>query len=497
MREFGTPPSSLEAERAVLAMCLLDNEAIDVAAETLASDDFYSEANASLFELARHMRGNGAPVDTITLRNELVTHGRLAAVGGDEYLLGLTQGQNLTAAFNGQVETYAKIVREKAALRNLRKVCFEVATGAGGAIEEGIPAFLDSSEAKLFAASSLRHGPESSERVGSIARRRYKQLEEAARDGRAPGIQTGLAGLDFMLRGFRGGHLYIIAGQASMGKTALAGTICDRVALRAPAFWWSGEMPREDVTDRLLASHGSVDGNRIRGAELTSEDWGRLAMACNELDTLPIVVDDTPAITLHQLRSKARRARKELGGLGLVVVDYLQLMRSGAKHEKREEEVAAVSRGLKALAGELACAVVAMSALTKEDRAARDKRPHLRDLRESGMIGFDANAVIFLYRDEYYHPESTSDAGVAEIIVAKQRSGPTGTVRARFFPEFTRFDNLEDWREPAPPPPSRLEEKALKKQQRGHLQLVKGAQDDAPHPADTPPTQPTLPGADE
>lgn len=440
------PPNALDAERAVLGGILVDNEVLDVVTEILSADDFYSAANAQIYEAMRELWGGGAPVDHTTLRAELVQHGKLAAVGGDEYLLGLTH--QIPTLDNAAA--HARIVRRCSTLRLLILACHEVQATAYGAIDD-VPRFLDEAETKIFAATqTLGQARDSSERVGAISGRRYAQLEEAQRTGRVPGIPTRITGLDTLLRGLHPGHLDIISGRPGVGKTALAGVLALNVSRQDhPVLWWSGEMPREDCTDRLLAAEARIDGNRMRGAQLSREDWPKLADAVAELARLPLIIDDTPAITLHQLRARARRVRKAEGGLALIVVDMLQLVRSGQRHDKREEEIATVSRGLKALAGELGCTVLALSAMVKGDRTAKDKRPRLEDLRGPNEIGHDPNAVIFLYRDEMENPD-TKDAGIAEIIVAKQRSGPTGTVRIRFYREYTRFDNLDNW-EPEPP----------------------------------------------
>lgn len=487
---LGPPPHDLVAERSVISGVLLDNDALDLVTPILAPDDYYAKPHARIFEVMCQLHAGGAPLDTVTLQRELAQHGLLRDAGGIEYLLEITN----SIPFVANIESHAQIVHECAALRRLRAVCLEVAAGTAQPMASAA-AFIDAAEGKLFGASALRRpGQSEPERVGLIIERRRREVAKQQQEGRRPGIDTGIVGLDFLLKGLRRGHLYVLAGQAGMGKTAASGTIGVNVAARAQGavLWWTGEMPRDDVGDRVWSAWASVDGNRIRGADPDADDWQRLTDACGETQRLRLFVDDTPAITMQQLRAKARRLKAAEGDLALIVVDYLQLMRTGMKHDKREEEVAALSRGLKALAQEIGCSVLAISTLVKEDRNSSNKRPVLRDLRESGMIGFDANAVIFLYRDEYYHPDNTTDAGVTEINVAKQRSGPTGIVRARFFPEYTRIDNLEDWDRPAPPAESKLEKRALAKQARKQQRV-----DDAPHPADTTDPQQALPGAAE
>jgi replicative DNA helicase len=438
-----TPSQTLEAERAVLASILLDNESLHGVREQLEDRDFHDARHAALYRAMCALDARSVPIDGTTLRNELQLRGDDKRVPL-ELILGLTNTIPLVA----NVEAHALVVHERAALRRLSLACAAIAQETLGELDS-VRTFLDDAEARILAATQLRRtGARSSERIGAISARRYGELERDMREGRPPGLPTGILGLDELLAGLHPGHMLVLGGQPGQGKSALVGTIAAEVARQGrPVLWWSGEMPREDLCDRVLAAASSVDGGRIRGVKLVADDWTRLVTSVEAMQAWPLEIDDAPAITLHQLRAKARRVRRELGGLALVVVDYLQLMRSGERHEKREEEVAAISRGLKALAGELACTVIAVTTLVKPLREARDKRPHLGDVRESGMIGFDANAVLFVYRDEVYHRE-TVDRGIAEIIIAKQRGGPTGTVRTAFTPGFTRFDNLEDWREP-------------------------------------------------
>jgi replicative DNA helicase len=436
------PPSSLEAERSVLGGVLLDNDAMNVVIEILSADDFYSEANSKIFEVVGNLFAAGKTVDTTILRADLVQRGWLSAVGGDEYLYSLTD----TIPTVANIEAHAKIVREKSVVRKLILSCHEIAAlgyGDYGDMEE----FLDQAERQVFEVAKER-ARNPYEHIKDVVLRTFREINEAAeRKERITGLPTGFDRLDRLTAGMHPGELIIVAGRPAMGKTAFALNVavnaCD--ARRVPVAVFSLEMPKEQLARRMLCSEARVDGSRLRTGQLSRDDWPKLAQAAGILSDLPVWIDDTPGLTVMELRAKARRLRVD-AGLGLVVVDYLQLMRSGARRtESREQEISEISRSLKGLAKELSIPIIALSQLNRgvESRGVKDKRPQLADLRESGAIEQDADTIHFIYRDEVYNKD-TADRGVAEIIIGKQRQGPTGTMRVRFFNEYTRFDNLAE-----------------------------------------------------
>jgi replicative DNA helicase len=434
------PPSDLGAESSVLGGVLLSNEALNTVVEILTPDDFYSEANRHIYQAMVDLTGSGQPVDLVTLRARLEATGKLGAAGGDDYLFSLTN----TIPAIANIEAHAQIVREKAVVRSLILVCQEIA--ARGYSDYGsLDPFLDSSEKSIYDVSKkrLRHPYE---HVGRVVTRAFGQITAAAeRKQHVTGLPTGFTELDKKTAGMHPGDLIIVAGRPSMGKTALALNIAVNAARAGEGVQvvvFSLEMPKEQLASRMLCSEARVNASLVRTGRLHRDDWPPLVRAAGEISELPIWIDDTPGLSLMELRAKARRLKAEKG-LSLVVIDYLQLMRSGSRSESREQEISEISRSLKALAKELNLPVLALSQLNRgvETRGTKDKRPQLSDLRESGAIEQDADTIIFVYRDEVYDKES-KDKGIAELIVGKQRQGPTGTVRCSFSHEYTRFDNL-------------------------------------------------------
>jgi replicative DNA helicase len=448
------PPNALEAERAVLGGILLENEAINVVLEELSVDDFYSEANAKIFEAMVELFRRSQPVDHVTLREALVHSGKLASIGGDDYLLSLSN----TIPSVSNIQAHACIVREKSLVRALIQACHEVTSrgyGDYGPVED----FLDQSESAIFGVARKR-SRNPYEHVKDVVMRTFQEIHETANRGELiTGLPTGYQQLDKMTAGMHGGDLIIVAGRPGMGKTSFALNVAHNacVKTKVPVAIFSLEMPKGQLVRRLLGSEARVDGNRIRTGQLQKDDWPKLADAAGTLSELPIWIDDTPAITMLELRAKSRRLRSEVG-LSLIVVDYLQLMRSGSRNESREQEISEISRSLKALAKELEIPVIALSQLNRgvESRGVRDKRPQLSDLRESGAIEQDADTIWFIYRDEVYNRDS-DDRGIAEIIIGKQRAGPTGTCRVRFFSEYTRFDDLAESEYYGAPAPGRAD----------------------------------------
>ncbi len=435
------PPYSLEAERSVLGGILLENNAIHGVVEHISASDFYSEANVQIFQAMLDLFSRGQPVDTITVREELSKHSKLQSAGGDEYLLELTN--TIPAVVN--IESHSKIIREKSVIRKLISACHEVAAGGYGDYGD-FETFLDQSEKSIFSVVKERER-NPTQHIAAVVKATFEEIDQAAKNkGHVIGLPTGFDKLDHMTAGLHPGDLVIVAGRPGMGKTAFALNIgvnaC--IARKKTTAIFSLEMASEQLVRRMLCSEARVDGSRLRTGHLLREDWPKLVAAAGLVSGLPIWVDDTPALTLMELRGKSRRLMAE-HDLGLIVVDYMQLMRSGSRNESREQEISEISRSLKALAKELRVPVLALSQLNRgvESRGNKDKRPQLSDLRESGAIEQDADTIMFIYRDEVYNKD-TPDVGIAEVIIGKQRSGPVGVMRCRFFNEYTRFENLAE-----------------------------------------------------
>lgn len=436
------PPHSLDAERAVLGGILLENNALNSASQILDPDDFYSRANSLVFDAMSALFRKGQPVDLVTLRSWLSDHGNLQKAGGDEHLLSLTD----TIPTVENIEHHANIVREKALVRRLITRCHEIAARGYGEYGE-VNEFVDDAEKQIFdVAKQSASSPY--EHIKDVVIRTFEQVTEAAeRKERITGLPTGFKKLDKMTAGLKPGELIIVAGRPGMGKTALAMNVALHACSQrqAPVVCFNLEMSKEELARRLLCQEARVDGGRMRTGMLSRDDWTRLTSAAGTLTNIPLFIDDTPAITIMELRGKCRRLMSE-HGLGLVVVDYLQLMRAGTKVESREKEVSEISRSLKALSKELKVPVMALSQLNRgvEQRSGKDKRPQLSDLRESGAIEQDADVILFVYREEFYNRDDPELRGLAEIIIGKQRAGPVGIVKCRFFHEYTRFENLDE-----------------------------------------------------
>ncbi len=436
------PPHSLDAERAVLGGILLENNALNTVTQVLTPDDFYSRANALIFEAMGELFRRGQPVDLVTLRGWLVDRGNLQKAGGDEHMLSLTE----TVPTVENIEHHAEIVRDKATVRRLITRCHEIAAQGYGDYGD-VKEFVDEAEKKVFeVAKAQKKAPY--EHIKDVVIRTFEQVTAAAeRKERITGMPTGFAKLDKMTAGLKGGELIIVAGRPGMGKTAFALNVALNgcAERKEPVVVFSLEMAKEELARRLLCSEARVDGGRMRTGMLTRDDWTKLTSTAGTLTNLQLFIDDTPALSITELRGKARRLKSE-HGIGLVVVDYLQLMRAGSKVESREKEISEISRSLKALAKELEIPVMALSQLNRgvETRSGKDKRPQLADLRESGAIEQDADVILFIYREEFYNREDPELRGLAEIIIGKQRAGPVGSVKCRFFHEYTRFENLAE-----------------------------------------------------
>jgi len=442
-------PWNREAEQAVLGAMMLDQDAALRALELLDDAAFYQEAHRRLFRAMSALIKRGSVIDPVTLRDELTRSGDLEGAGGMEYIATLIDVVPTAA----NVTYHAKIVREKAVLRRLIETSTQIIQLA---YEARDPAgeILDAAEHRVFQVSQMRHA-EDFVRLKELLWPTMERIEKLQRGGRAvTGVGSGFIDLDELTAGFQPGDLIVIAARPSMGKTAFALNVAQHAAIEhgAGVAIFSLEMSKEALVQRLMCSEGLVDAQRLRRGQLRDEDYPKLARAAGLLGTAPIWIDDSGMLSPLEMRSKARRLKAEQDSLALVIVDYLQLMQGPRDAESRQQEISHISRSLKALAKELNVPVLALSQLSRApEQRAGDHRPKLSDLRESGAIEQDADVVLFIYRDEVYKgPEDekgNSLEGLAEIIVGKQRNGPTGTVPLYFKKEFTRFDN-RSFREP-------------------------------------------------
>ena len=436
------PPQDVDAERSVLGAMLLEAEAASEALSLLSGEDFYRSAHARIFSAMADLFERNEPLDEVTVAARLKTQGQLEQVGGSHYLASLTE--RVPTAAN--IAHYARIVRARALTRRL----IQAATSIAGSGYDGtgeVETLLDEAEKKIFEVTSSREQrgfTSIKELVDSSFRYIETQFE---RKENVTGVPTGFVDLDNITSGLQPGDLIIIAGRPSMGKTAFAMNIAQNAAInkKCSVAVFSLEMSKEQLAIRMMCSEAKVESQKVRGGRLAQEDWHKLSLAANSLLHAPIYIDDTSSLSVLEMRAKSRRLQAE-HGLGLVVVDYLQLMRGRASTEGREREISEISRGLKALARELSVPVMALSQLNRSLESRSDKRPMLSDLRESGAIEQDADVIGFVYRDDYYDQDS-EDKGLAEVIIGKQRNGPTDTVKLRFAREYTRFENYVPERE--------------------------------------------------
>jgi replicative DNA helicase len=435
-----TLPHNPEAERTVLGAILVDNAAFNSAAEILGREDFYRDAHRRIFDAMAALAERSQPIDLVTLKNELLRQNALEAVGGASYLAGLVDGLPRVSS----VEHWSRIIKERAVLRNLIHAgnrivqsCFEG--------EDEAATLLDRAEKAVFdiAESRIRQGFVGMREIVKESFRTIDQLS-LSKDV-VTGLPTGFVDIDEMTSGLQRGDLVIVAGRPAMGKTSLCLNIAQHVALRVgeTVGLFSLEMSKEQLALRMLCADARVDAHRLRTGKLNEKDWARLAKAYTDLSQCKIFVDDSATITPLEMRAKCRRLKAE-HGLSLIVVDYLQLVSSSSRVENRQQELSAISRSMKGLAKELDVPVLALSQLSRAPEARTDRRPQLSDLRESGALEQDADIVMFIYREEEYKP-TDENKGLAEIIIGKQRNGPTGSRKLAFIKEFTRFENLE-WR---------------------------------------------------
>jgi replicative DNA helicase len=438
------PPQSSEAEQSVLGALLLDNTAWERMADLVTDGDFYAYQHRLIFASVGKLINANKPADVITVFDALRTHGQAEEAGGIEYLNKLAQ--YVPSAAN--VRRYAEIVREKSILRKLITASDEISTSAFSPQGKDVPKLLDEAEQKIFQiaedGSRMNQGFIGMDRLVVDLLDRVEEMSQNPND--ITGVPTGFYDFDRMTSGMQAGDMIVLAARPSMGKTALAINIAEHVALNEglPVAVFSMEMGAAQLAVRVVGSIGRIDQQRLRTGKLTDEEWPRLTEAIEKLRNVSLHIDESPGLTPSELRARARRlARAQGGKLGLIVVDYLQLMTgsSSGAEENRATELGEISRGLKMLAKELQCPVIALSQLNRSVETRTDKRPMMSDLRESGAIEQDADVIMFIYRDDYYNKDS-KEPGVAEIIIGKQRNGPTGTIKLAFLKPLTKFESL-------------------------------------------------------
>lgn len=431
------PPHSLEAEQSVLGAMILDKEAINTAIEIIRPDDFYKEANKEIFEAILILFNKNEPVDLITLSEELKRRGTLENIGGVTYLANLSSGVATTA----NVKYYCKIIEEKSILRRLIYSCNDVVAKSYEDSDE-VNAIIEKAEKSIFDITQGRHR-EGFSPLNEVLLASFSQIEErAANQGALTGLTTGFIDLDNKLSGLQKSDLILLAARPSMGKTAISVNIVTNAALKANAnvAIFSLEMSKEQLVQRMISAAAHVDLQKIISGRLSEDEWIQVINSMGPLSQANIFIDDTAGISLMEMKAKCRRLKIEKG-LDLVMIDYLQLMQSEGRQESRQQEISAISRGLKALAKEMECPVIALSQLSRAPELRSDHRPILSDLRESGAIEQDADVVLFLYRDEYYH-EDSEKKNIGEVIIAKHRNGPTGSIELAFKKEYTKFVNM-------------------------------------------------------
>lgn len=441
--EGRVPPHSEDAEKSLLGAMMLSREAVMMAVETLVPDDFYSSVHRAIFSAMCALYAAGRPVDLVTMTEELNRTGRMEGIGGLPYLTSLSR--SMPSAANAQA--YARIVEEKSVLRRMICACDAISTECYTE-EKTVPEILDNAEKQVYNIS-MKRSSDALVHIKPTLMTTYANIEETyLNKGRIQGVPSGFAELDRLTTGFHGGEFILVGARPSMGKTAFMLNIAQHAAMvaRKTVAFFSLEMPREQLANRMLCGEAHVDMQSVRQGSLTDEDWLRLADALGPLAQSPIYFDDTSSITIPEMRSRCRRMQME-HGLDLIMVDYLQLMSSTGRNESRQNEVSDLSRQLKLLALELKIPIIVGSQLSRGAAQRQDHRPILSDLRDSGAIEQDADTVMFLHREDYYNPE-TEDKNIAEVIVQKQRNGPLGTVRLGWEARFTRFFNLTDQVEP-------------------------------------------------
>ncbi|GAA5172159.1 MULTISPECIES: replicative DNA helicase [Halomonadaceae] len=435
------PPHSLEAEQSVLGGLMLDNSAWDTVSELLVADDFYRYEHRLVFNAMIPLAEGGHPLDVVTLSEALESRDQLDTVGGLGYLADLAR--NTPSASN--IRAYANIVRERATLRKLIQAANQIAESSFAPQGRPSDELVNEAERLVFQISESRPkmgGPIGMSELLSKAVDRIDELFNM--QGRMTGLSSGFRDLDDMTSGFQPSDLVIVAGRPSMGKTTFAMNIVEHAVISSdkPVMVFSMEMPAESLMLRMLSSLGRIDQTRVRTGQLEDEDWPRLTSAVNLLKDKKLFIDDTAALSPNEMRSRIRRVVREHGNLGMIMIDYLQLMQIPGFSENRTGEISEISRSLKGLAKEFDCPVVALSQLNRSLEQRPNKRPVMSDLRESGAIEQDADVITFVYRDEVYNQDNPDNKGLAEVIIGKQRNGPIGTVHLAFIGKYTRFEDL-------------------------------------------------------
>lgn len=438
------PPHSIEAESSVLGGVLLENGAWDRVSDVLTEHDFYRYEHRMVFVAMNALINAAKPADVITVFEQLQSVGKAVEVGGLGYLNSLAQ----YVPSAGNIRRYAEIVRDRSILRKLVSTSDEISASAFNPMGRPVAAILDEAEQKIFhigeEGSRTKQGFQSMDTLAVKLMDRVQEMADNPSD--VTGVPTGFYDLDRMTSGLQAGDLIVLAARPSMGKTALAINIAEHVALHEglPVAVFSMEMGASQLAVRIVGSIGRIDQSHLRTGKLTDDEWPRLTETIEKLRTISLHIDETAGLTSSELRANARRLSRQCGQLGLIVVDYLQLMSgsSSMDGENRATELGEISRGLKMLAKELKCPVMALSQLNRSVETRPDKRPMMSDLRESGAIEQDADIIMFIYRDEYYSKEACKEPGVAEIIIAKQRNGPTGMIKLAFLNKITKFESL-------------------------------------------------------
>ncbi len=441
MDAFKIPPNSIQAEQSVLGGLMIDNQTWDSVADKLVEIDFYQRNHQLIFRAIAQLAEKQSPFDVITISEALDAIGELENVGGLSYL-GLMAKDTPSAA---NIVSYATIVRERSVLRQLIHVGTNITNSAFNTEGRETSELLENAEREVFKIAEQRQrGQGGFIPIKALLARAVDRIETLfEQEGSITGAATGFTDFDAMTSGLQPSDLIIVAGRPSMGKTTIAMNMAENVAIKGDkaVAVFSMEMPGDSLAMRMMSSLGRIDQHRIRNGKLEEDEWPRLTSAINILAETKLFIDDTPALTTTEVRSRARRLMREHGQLGLIVLDYLQLMQSPSSGDNRVQQISDISRGLKALAKELSVPVIALSQLNRNLEQRPNKRPVMSDLRESGAIEQDADLIVFVYRDEVYN-EDSPDKGVAEIIIGKQRNGPLGTVRLTFLGQFTRFENF-------------------------------------------------------
>jgi replicative DNA helicase len=437
------PPHSIQGEQSVLGGLMLDNSTWDQVADRVGEQDFYRREHQLIFRAVVALAERSQPFDVVTLSEELERVGVLEEVGGLAYL-GMLAKDTPSAA---NIRAYADIVREHSVMRQMIRVGTDIADNGFNPEGRSSIELLDEAERKVFEIAEQRaRGGSGFQSISRLLTRAVDRIETLFQEENPiTGLSTGFRDFDEKTAGLQPSDLIIIAGRPSMGKTSFAMNIAENVAIQVqrPVAVFSMEMPGDSLAMRMMSSLGRIDQHRVRSGQLEEDDWPRLTSAVSMLSEAKLHIDDTPALTPTEVRARARRLKRELGDLGLIVIDYLQLMQAPGAAENRTNEISAISRGLKALAKELDVPLIALSQLNRSLEQRTNKRPIMSDLRESGAIEQDADLVVFIYRDEVYN-EDSPEKGVAEIIIGKQRNGPIGTVKMTFLGKYTKFESFID-----------------------------------------------------